>query len=69
MKRVRFTKSFLQSTGQYTGPDAPTSYGPFAKGKVIHTKVMPTSLTILVTVEWEDGEVTRVNEANLEACR
>ena len=29
---VRFTKAFLQSLAMESGPDAPTSLGPFARG-------------------------------------
>ena len=31
---VRLSRAFLQSTAMFTGPAAPTSVGPFARGTV-----------------------------------
>lgn len=33
--KVQFSADFLKSRGQFTGPDAPTDIGPFARGTVI----------------------------------
>lgn len=71
----RFSKQFLQSTGQYTGPTAPTSYGPFARGTVIGTVSVPSATTgnsspwVALEVHWDDDRVTSVFSANLEKCR
>lgn len=60
--RVRFTAAFLRSTVQYTGPEAPCSYGPFARGKVVSM----SGSTDLVRVLWDDGYEKPVNRFNLE---
>lgn len=65
--RCRFNKAFLQSTCQYTGPVAPTSYGPFARGTV--TGQEPLGSILLVRVAWDDGTSSAVNAVNLEPCR
>jgi hypothetical protein len=64
---VRFTRAFLQSTAMGSGPPAPTSLGPFARGTVTAIEPLsPGSALVLATVVWADGESTRVNVANLE---
>jgi hypothetical protein len=64
--RVRFTVGFLRSTGQYSGPEAPTSFGPFARGRVIaDVEKMPD----FRLVKWDNGRETPVLAANLERCR
>lgn len=65
--RCRFNKAFLQSTCQYTGPTAPTSVGPFARGTV--TGQEPLGTYLLIRVAWDDGTSSNVNAANLEAIR
>lgn len=65
--RCRFTKRFLRATCQYTGPAAPTSRGPFARGTV--TGQEPLSSFLLIRVAWDDGTSSAVNAANLEAIR
>lgn len=64
-ERVRFNVAFLRSTGQYTGDEAPTHWGPFARGVVLNTEPLGPE-TVLAIVRWDDGETTRVNTANLE---
>ena len=64
---VRFTRAFLQSTAMGSGPPAPTSLGPFARGTVTAiAPLSPGSTLLLATVAWADGNSTRVNVANLE---
>ena len=64
---VRFTRGFLQSTAMGSGPPAPTSLGPFARGTVTAIEPLsPSSPLLLATVVWADGDSTRVNVANLE---
>jgi peroxiredoxin len=65
--RVRFTKAFLQSTVQYTGPEAPCSHGPFAKGTVM--EVLPMVDTNICMVAWDGGDDYGVLAPNLEICR
>jgi hypothetical protein len=62
--RCRFNKAFLQSTCQYTGPVAPTSTGPFARGTVVGQE--PLGGWLLIRVAWDDGTTTNVNANNLE---
>ncbi len=63
----RFTRAFLQSTAMGSGPPAPTSLGPFARGTVTAIEPLsPSSPLLLATVVWADGDSTRVNVANLE---
>ncbi len=64
---VRFSKSFLQSLAMLTGPAAPTSVGPFARGTVTAiAPLSPGSPLVLATVRWADGVTTQVNVTNLE---
>lgn len=64
---VRFTRAFLQSTAMGSGPPAPTSLGPFARGTVTAIEPLsPSSALVLATVVWADGDSTQVNVANLE---
>ena len=66
--RVRFTAAFLRSTGQYTGPDAPASHGPFARGEIVDNEMWHPGVLFAV-VRWDDGTETTVNFHNLETCR
>jgi len=64
---VRFTRPFLQSMAMVSGPGAPTSSGPFARGTVAAiAPIIPNSSMVLATVGWADGVTTQVNVANLE---
>jgi hypothetical protein len=64
---VLFTRAFLQSTAMGSGPPAPTSLGPFARGTVTAIEPLsPSSPLLLATVAWADGDSTRVNVTNLE---
>ena len=64
---VRFTKAFLQSLAMESGPDAPTSLGPFARGTVTAiAPLTPRSSLVLATVLWAYDETTQVNVVNLE---
>lgn len=56
--RVKFARTFLQSTGQFTG------WAPFAKGRVIALDTLCPELTI-ATVRWGDADPSRVNVKNL----
>lgn len=64
---VRFTKGFLQSLAMLSGPIAPTSLGPFARGIVTSiAPISPRSALILASIQWADGEQTEVNVINIE---
>ena len=62
--RVRFARAFLRSTGQVTGPEEPTSIGPFARGAVVGGIDLRGGRKLL-TVRWDDGEVSAVLDVNL----
>lgn len=64
--RVMLRREFLRNTGQFTGPDAPTWRGPFARGQLacFDDKYLPGTAKVL----WDDGKVTRVKSANLWPC-
>jgi hypothetical protein len=63
---VCLSRAFLQSTAMVTGPAAPTSVGPFARGTVTAiSPISPGSSLVLATVAWADGESSQVNMANL----
>lgn len=63
--RVAFSRNFLRSTGQYTGPDAPTHVGPWARGEV--KALQPCGPVVLAYVHWDDGRCGNVNVNNLVA--
>jgi hypothetical protein len=64
---VRFSRSFLQSLAMLSGPAAPTSVGPFARGTVTAIgPIIPNSPMVVATVSWADGATTQVNVTNLE---
>ena len=64
---VRFSRAFLQSMAMLSGPDAPTSSGPFARGTVTAiAPIIPNSPLMVATVSWADGVTTQVNVTNLE---
>lgn len=64
---VRFSRAFLQSLAMVSGPEAPTSSGPFARGTVTAIgPILPNSPMELATVSWADGVTTQVNVTNLE---
>lgn len=64
---VRFSRSFLQSLAMLSGPAAPTSVGPFARGTVTAiAQLSPGSPLLLATVRWADGHISQANVANLE---
>lgn len=64
---VRYTKGFLQSLAMLSGPVAPTSLGPFARGIVMSiAPISPRSALILASIQWADGEKTEVNVINIE---
>ncbi|MCP9858122.1 MULTISPECIES: hypothetical protein [unclassified Cyanobium] len=64
---VRFTRAFLQSMAMVSGPEAPTSSGPFARGTVSAIgPITPSSPVVVATVSWADGVTTQVNLTNLE---
>ena len=64
---VRFSRAFLQSMAMGSGPPAPTSLGPFARGTVTAiAPLSPSSPLLLATVVWADGDSTQVNVANIE---
>lgn len=55
---VMFSRGFLRSTGQFTGP------APFAKGKIEGLEELRPGLFI-VAVNWGNDEKTRVLSSNL----
>jgi hypothetical protein len=63
--RVQFSAQHCRNTGQFTGNDAPTHSGPFARGEVIawHKLGRP-----YVMVKWDDGTELGCNGANLWPC-
>ena len=64
---MRFSRSFLQSLAMLSGPAAPTSAGPFARGTLTAiAPLSPGSSLLLATVSWADGHISEVNVANLE---
>lgn len=64
---VRFALAHLRATMQYSGPDAPTSYGPHARGTVLEVRRHGGLRGPAVCrVQWADGRVTSVLETNLE---
>ena len=63
----RFSRSFLQSLAMLSGPAAPTSVGPFARGTLTAiAPLSPGSSLLLASVSWADGVTTQVNVANHE---
>lgn len=62
--KVRFAAGFLKATGQLTGPDAPTSVGPFARGRIIEIHQLGPST--LIEVLWADNRITKIFSKNLE---
>jgi hypothetical protein len=55
---VMFSREFLRSTGQFTGPV------PFAKGRVVSVEQLNPKLFI-VAVNWGDNVKSRVLSSNL----
>lgn len=55
---VMFSRNFLRSTGQFTGPV------PFAKGQVLSVEQLNPKL-LIVSVQWADGVQSRVLSSNL----
>lgn len=55
---VMFSREFLRSTGQFTGPV------PFAKGRVLMVEQLNPKLFI-VTVQWADDVQSKVLSSNL----
>ena len=62
----RFTRAFMQTSAMGSGPPAPTSLGPFARGTVTAVAPPPAAPLLLPTMVWADGDSTRVNVASLE---
>lgn len=56
--RVKFARTFLRSTSQFTG------WAPFAKGTVTAIDHLCPGCT-LATVQWDDADASRVNVKNL----
>lgn len=65
--RVRMTAEWLRSVGYYTGPEAPTNTGPFARGVLESTE--PCGGMTLARVKWDNGHLSPCNVLNLEVCR
>jgi hypothetical protein len=63
--RVAFSRDFLRNTGQFTGPDKPAHFGPFARGEVVSCQELPRVGSTLVTVCWDDGTLSNVLAGNL----
>ena len=55
---VMFSREFLRSTGQFTGPV------PFAKGRVVSVEQLNSKLFI-VAVNWGNDVFSRVLSSNL----
>jgi hypothetical protein len=67
--KVAFARGFLQSTGQFTGPEAPTHYGPFARGVVLSLQELEGCSHKLAHVLWANGAQTNVLACNLVAVK
>jgi hypothetical protein len=66
--RVQLSAMHCRNTGQFTGPEPPTAYGPHAKGRVTSFEQLgPESR--LAHVRWDDGTTRPVLLSNLETCR
>lgn len=61
--RVAFARDFLHNTGQFAGPNAPTSVGPWARGTV--KAIQGFGARHLVYVHWDDGRAGNVLDCNL----
>lgn len=59
--RVRWSTPFLRSTYQVAGPEAPTSWGPWAEGTLCRVR----DGSNLVRVRWDDGTVAGAHIRNL----
>lgn len=73
--RIRFTAQFCRSTGQYAGPEAPTSVGPWARGEVVQIDTPfsryeggPRDRGML-GILWDDGRESMVLNCNLEVIK
>jgi hypothetical protein len=62
--RVQYDSDWLRNTGQFTGPDAPCSLGPFAKGTVMGEYALNDERRV-VDVLWDDGQRFRALDRNL----
>jgi hypothetical protein len=65
--RVRRESKFLRNTGQFTGPDAPTCSGPWARG-VIESMTALNGDRQVCDVRWDDGVLMGALDINLEVC-
>ena len=63
--RVRLATKFLRDTGQFTGPEAPASWGPFARGQVTRVDRLNERLDV-IEVMWDDGQLRRCVSCTLE---
>lgn len=61
---VVFSRQFLRSTGQFTGAEAPTSWGPFARGHVASVEAFTEGKSV-VAVRWADGVTLKALNVNL----
>lgn len=62
--RVAYAREFLRNTSQFTGPSAPTSSGPFARGSVVEVEPFHGSKS-LIRIHWDDGHISSVLDSNL----
>ena len=62
--RIAFARNFLRATAQFTGPDAPTHRGPFARGEVVEIGGRFGGGVIL-RIRWDDGDLGIVLSVNL----
>jgi len=73
--RVRYTAKFCRNTGQYSGPDAPTSSGPWARGSIVQINEPfarydggPLDRG-MVGIKWDNGNESMVLNCNIEVMK
>jgi hypothetical protein len=66
--RVRLSSAHCRNTGQFTGDEPPTAFGPFARGSIIDFVQLGPE-TKLATIRFDDGTQRNVHVGNLETCR
>ena len=66
--RVKLSADHLRNTGQFFGEIAPTSRGPFARGKLVRFDDAYIPGTRLAWVLWDDGRLLRVRPKVLWPC-
>lgn len=66
--RVQISGAHLRQTGQFVGDPAPTSHGPFARGKITAFDEEYIEGKRLAWVMWDDGNLRRIRPEVLWPC-